>query len=241
MLFFLGLAAVLVIARWLDVWLERRPWLDLVLLLPLAFYAQSLVGVNQVPFEQAFWMRAPEKIPALFPFEHHTNAPVSYVRPDWAAPMLLAMLANTGVIRCYGADQSLVPGALAADAPGYRGNAFVADGPGKAQVITWSPNRATVRVTGARPGALVVYNMNYDVSWSADGKPALESERRVAGRLLPGHDSVEFSYFPRTLKYSIPVFLLTLLGAAFALGWLSRSRAMQVRDDARAVEVEPKT
>jgi hypothetical protein len=227
MLFFLGLACVVVIARHLDARLARRPWLDLALLGPLALYTYSLATTNQLPFEQAFWMRAPDNIPVHAQFEHRTNAQVSYLRPDWAAPMLLAMFANTGVIRCYGADQSLVPGAVAADAPGYRGNAFVADGAGLARVIAWTPNRATVRVEGARPGALVVYNMNYDVSWSADGRPALEVGRRVAGRLLPGRDSIEFSYFPRTLKYSVPIFVLTVALAfafAFGTGWLRRVR-----------------
>ncbi|MFZ5895314.1 MAG: hypothetical protein ACOY0T_29930 [Myxococcota bacterium] len=220
MVFFLGLACVIALAPRLERWLKRRPWLDLVLLLPLALYVRDLVNVNQRPFEQAFWMRAPDNIPALFPFEHHRDAPVSYVQRDWAAPMLLAMFANTGVIRCYGADPSLKVGAVAADAPNYEGNAFVADGPGRAEIIEWTPNRASVRVRGAEEGALVVYNMNYDVSWRADGAPALEVEGRVAARLLPGRDSIEFSYFPRTLKYSLPIFLLSI-GLVIASGTIA--------------------
>jgi len=226
MLFFLGLASVTALGPRLDRWIARRAWLDLLLLLPLALFLRDLVQVNQVPFEQAFWMRAPDTIPVSARFEHRTNAPVSYVEPDWAAPMLLAMFANTGVIRCYGADQSLQPGAVAADAPGYRGSAFVADGAGKASVVEWSPNRATVEVEGARPGALVVYNMNYDSSWSADGSPALDSERRVAARLLPGRTRVQFSYFPRTLKYSLPLFFVSIILMVYARRIARRAREL---------------
>ncbi len=228
MLLFLGLACVILLARAVDNLLARRPVFDLLLLVPLAIYVNDLVAQNQVPFDQAFWMRAPERIPVAPLFEHRTNAPVTYLEPDWSAPMLLAMFANTGVIRCYGADPSLAIGAIAADAPNYRGTAFIADGPGRADVVAWTPNRAAVRLRGAKPGALVVYNMNYDVSWSANGTPALQYEHKVAARLAPGHDTVEFSYFPRTFKYSLPVFALTLLGAAAllrrSLRWLPLPR-----------------
>jgi hypothetical protein len=210
MVFFLGLACVDTLGRALDPWLSRHRPFEALLLLPLAWFLVDLVAVNQIPFSQAFWMRAPEVLPRIEAFEHRTNPPVQYESADWAPPMLLSMFANTGVIRCYGADPALKPAARAADAPGYRGRAFVSDGPGSAEVVEWTPNRAVVRVIGARPGALVVYNMNFDRSWSADGEPALSAGGLVAARLAPGADTVRFAYFPRTFKISLPLFVLTL-------------------------------
>ena len=52
--------------------------------------------------------------------------------------------------------------------------------------------------------------MNYDSSWRADGEPALDHAGVVAGKLLPGSNRIEFSYFPRTLAWSVPLSLLTL-------------------------------
>jgi hypothetical protein len=156
-------------------------------------------------------MRAPEDIERNETFEHLTHAPVAYLERDWAAPMLLSMFANTGVIRCYGADTGGKAGAIAADARGYRGQSFVSNGPGTAEILEWTPNRAVVRVEGARPGALLAYNMNYDPSWRANGEPATQIEGLVAYRLSGTDEVVTFSYFPRTLKFSVPLALLTLV------------------------------
>jgi hypothetical protein len=211
MVFFLGLAFVDTVAPWLGAWLSRRRWLDAALLLPLALFLSDLVAVNQVPFSQAFWMRAPQIVPSPR-FEHHVNPPLQYQERDWAAPMLLAMFKNVGVIHCYGADPELTPAARAADAPGYRGEAFLLRGEGTAEVSEWTPNRAVVRVSGASPGALVAYNMNYDPSWSVDGGPALNENGLVAARLRGGDQTLHFSYFPRSFALSVPLFLLTLGG-----------------------------
>ena len=145
--------------------------------------------------------------------------------------MLLAMFDNVGVVHCYGADPELTPAVRAADAPGYRGPAYVADGAGSAQVVEWTPNRAVVRVHGARPSALVVYNMNYDPSWSVNGEPALNEHGLVAARLVGSENTLRFSYFPRTFAISLPLFAVTLLAlfrgrrVAAALTAFIRSRA----------------
>jgi hypothetical protein len=63
------------------------------------------------------------------------------------------------------------------------------------------------------PGELVVYDMNYDASWRANGEPALEYEGLVATRAPANGSRVEFRYVPRTLVWSVPLFLLTLVAA----------------------------
>ena len=224
MLLLLGLAFLTVLGPLADRVLRRFPALDLLFLVPVTLFCVDLGQVARQPFEQAFWLEKPEHIPALALFEHHSNAPINYVHKDWAQPMLLSMMANTGVIKCYGVDEHFKPAAQAADAPGYRGRVYLDEGPGTAELSDWSPNRAEVRVSGARAGALLVYNMNFDASWRANGRPALDHHGLVATRLEGGETRVTFRYFPRTFRYSLPLFFLTLAGCVFAFRgkpWLS--------------------
>jgi 6-pyruvoyl-tetrahydropterin synthase related domain len=227
MILFLGLAFVGWAAGFVDRRIVRRPWLDLLLLLPVAYVAADIAQVSHRPFAQAFWMEKPDHIAAAKMFEQHEAPATQYKVRDWAPPILLSMFANKGVIRCYGLDPRFHGiGAIAVESHDYRGRAYVVQGSGHAEVTKWSPNRVTVRVTGATPGALLVYNMNYFPSWSANGKPALNYDNAVATRLDAANEVVEFSYFPRTLKYSIPLFLLTL-GAAIGVPFAWRRRERQ--------------
>ena len=201
---------------------KRYVWLDWALLVPVVVFAWDMARFSRTPFTQAFWMRAPEHIERVEPFEHHAHSPVQYVERDWAEPMLLAMFANTGVTRCYGVDPNFRPAAKAVGARGYRGRAYVELGRGtlvdpsivRADVVEWTPNRAVVEVHGAPAGALVVYNMNYDPSWRVNGEPAESEHGLVAGRARGKDDRLEFRYHPRSLTWSLPLCALTLLGSA---------------------------
>ncbi|MEO8906314.1 MAG: hypothetical protein ABI488_27120 [Polyangiaceae bacterium] len=217
MLLLLGLAFLTVVGPYVDRWLKRFPVLDLCLLVPLSLWCVELGHISRQPFEQAFWMERPEELPALPQFEQHLVGPVNYVRRDWAPPMLLSMMANSGVIKCYGVDADFKPGALAVEQPGYRGNVYLAEGPGTAQLTGWSPNHADVLVSGARAGDVLAYNMNFDPNWTANGEPAIEYKGVVATRLTASTTQVTFHYAPRSLRYSIPLFLLTLGGIVWVL------------------------
>ena len=226
MLLMLGAAFVVFADRWLAPRLERRKMVDLLLLAPVALMAWDMARFSRTPFTQAFWMTAPSAIPRAELFEQRAEPPVQYVRRDWAAPMLLAMFANQGVTHCYGVDPNFVPSAIPAEASEYRGLAFVF-GDGQARVTAWTPNHAVVEVSGARPGDLLFYDMNYDASWRANGEPALEQHGLVATRLTAGTERVTFRYFPRTLRFSVPLALLTLLAcfwrpASRLRTWLAR-------------------
>jgi hypothetical protein len=147
------------------------------------------------------------------------------------------MFANRGLIRCYGIDPDFDGvGAIAADAPGYPGRAYVTQGDGSAEVVEWSPNRAVVRVGHASPDSLLVYNMNYDPSWRANGQPALDYRHAVAVRLRGGDETVEFSYFPRTFKWSLPLFVLTAAGG-FGVPYWWRRRRRRPADRVNAADV----
>jgi hypothetical protein len=231
MLLLLGAAFVAFAAKWLDEPVRRRPWLDVLLLAPVAVLAWDMARFSRTPFEQAFWMEKPEDLRRAEHFEHRLNPPVQYKRRDWAAPILLGMFANQGVILCYGFDPNFAPGAIPRESPDYRGLAWVAEGNGTARVVEWTPNRAVVEVSGASPGAVVAYDMNYDSSWRVDGEPALDHDGVVAGRLEPNATRIEFAYFPRTLRWSIPLFILTLGACLWRRrygpilgGWLRQAR-----------------
>jgi hypothetical protein len=210
MLLLLGAAFVAFAATHVDELVRRRPWFDLVLLVPVAVLCWDMARFSRTPFEQAFWMEAPARLRRAEHFEHRLDPPYQYVRRDWAAPILLAMFANQGVIRCYGFDPDFEPGAIPRESPDYRGLAWVVEGGGTARVVEWTTNRAVVEVSGASPEAVVAYDMNYDSSWRVDGEPALDFDGIVAGRLGPNTNRIEFRYFPRTLHYSLPLFLVTL-------------------------------
>jgi hypothetical protein len=218
MLLLAGLATAAALGRWLEPRLLRFRWLDPLLLGVVALYGVDVAHVASRAFEQSFWLRAPDRISRLGMFEHHLGAPVRYLRADWATPMYLSMLANTGVIQCYGVDPGFAGiGARAADAEGYRGRVFVEAGPGEAELAGWSPNRARVQVRGAQAGARVVYDMNWDPSWRAAELPAENDHEAVAGRLPVGASELIFRYVPRTLRWSVPICVLTLLACAWAL------------------------
>ena len=221
MVLVLSLALVAWAARWVDGWVRNRPWLDLALLAPLVLLVADLTHVAQRPIAQAFWMEAPESLPVPGAFVHRTHSTIRYVRRDWAPEVLLPSMINEGVIRCYGVPNTLRVGAIASDAPAYPGMAYVVGEPARARITEWSPNRAVVHIEGATPNALVVYNMNYDPSWHADGRQALAYHDQVAARVAPGTSSVVFRYFPRTLWVSVPLFLLTL-GVGFVWPWWRR-------------------
>jgi hypothetical protein len=219
MLLMLGAAFVMFAAPHLDPRVRRSPWLDVVLLVPVALFACDMVRFSQTPFEQAFWMQAPPTIRRAPLFEQRLDAPIHYVRRDWAQPILLSMFANTGVVRCYGVDPNFTPGAIPRGDSDYAGLAFIEGGRGTARVVDWGPSHAVVDVTDGTPGALLVYDMNHDPSWRANGAPALEHRGLVSARLRGGSERIELRYFPRTFRWSLPLFGLAVLGCLWQTRW----------------------
>ncbi|MBW2526529.1 MAG: hypothetical protein JRI23_20275, partial [Deltaproteobacteria bacterium] len=150
---------------------RRTRWLDLAVTVTVAALALDVASVSRLPMKSAMWMVPPE-IPAgrTFHFEH--NPPFHYRKRDWAGPMLLSMMANTGVINCYGVprDDERPAAALPKGHRRYRGEVYV-DGSGTAELTRWSPNEIEVSIRDAAPGALLVYNMNHRPGWRSDAGP----------------------------------------------------------------------
>lgn len=225
-LFPMLLVAALLFASWGEDLLRRsggrRRWLEPVLLAAVALLVLDAAFVGKRTFATSFLMEPPATIEVAPRFEHRKKPRVRYRVSDWAPPVLLSMMANQGVTECYGVPGSLRIGARAVEDPDYRGPAWLADGPGSAEVVAWSPNRALVRYRAA-PGSLLVYNMNFDPSWRAGDEPALEHGNAVAARVPSSEGVLEFRYAPRTMRYSLWLPPLTLAGC-LAGGWLVSRR-----------------
>jgi hypothetical protein len=219
----LGIVAAAGVAR---VVARRKRWAaawDLVASLLVLGLALDVGVVAQKPMAAAMWMVPPDHIPQDRAFHFEQEPPFQYKRRDWAGPMYLAMLGNTGVINCYGTPPFDRKGARPTTAPDYHGEAYVVrdDGraAGKATVAAWSPNHAVIRVEGAEPGALAVYNMNFDEGWHSDAGPVVPFHDALAVRLPQGGDARV------TLSYRPPGLVTGLLCAAItvaALVWLRR-------------------
>lgn len=193
------LVLALVAAAGLGRFITRRrlqaPWLDLVAAFAVMAMGIDIALVARKPMAAAMWMEVPPGIPQGRPFHFEQEPPFHYKRRDWAGPMYLAMLGNTGVINCYGTPAFDRKGAKPVTDPGYRGEVHV-EGGGEARIVAWSPNRAVIEVLGAKPGALLVYNMNYDEGWRADTGPVRPFENAVATPVPAVSSRITLSYRP---------------------------------------------
>ena len=187
MVLLLGLACVSAVGPWVDQMIGKRRWLDLVMLGPVMFVAFDLAGVARDTMSITFHLVPPAEIPQSAEFHQELHSPYQYKNPDpHADSVLLAMFANIGVVLAYGTPLFEGGHAAARGSPEYRGEAYISDGTGEARMARWTPNSATVEVSGASPGAFVVYNQNADPGWSADGRAALEWKQLVAAPAPPG-------------------------------------------------------
>jgi hypothetical protein len=193
------------------------PRLDALAAAVLFALAYDIAVVSQKPMLSAMWMVPPDHIPNDHPFHFEQEPPFQYKRRDWAGPMYLAMLGHTGVINCYGAPPFEHKGARPVSAPDYHGEVYVV-GEGKAQVVKWSPNRMIAEVEGAAPGALLVYNMNFDDGWRSDAGPVVSYHDALAVQLPAASGRVTFRYRPPYLGTGVLVAAL----AVGALVWLRR-------------------
>jgi len=194
--------------------IERRRWIDLLLLVPVFLVAQDIATVGRKTTEHVFFMSLPPAS-AAGEFHQEFGPPYDYTPGDWTGATMASMTNNLGIVGCYGVPDSLVRGAIPKGKPGYRGEAYVVDpaGHGSATITKWTPNTARVKYENAGPGAVLVYNTNFDPSWRANGKPAVEYNAVVATPVPLGSGEVKFSYYPRTLNWGLAVFALTAFAA----------------------------
>jgi hypothetical protein len=131
--------------------------------------------------------------------------------------MLLSMMANTGVLNCYGVPrkEGERPAPSARGAAGYRGEVYL-EGGGEAEILRWSPSHVEVQVRGAPSGSLLVYNMNFRRGWRSDSGEA-RAHRGLVAAAVTGDAVVRLSYRPPGLGWGLGLFGCTL--ALLVAGW----------------------
>jgi hypothetical protein len=205
------------------------PWLDAAAALLVVWLAVDIAQVSQLPMNNAMWMLPPDGLPQNRPFHSEQDPPFQYKRRDWASPSYPAMLANTGIINCYGVPPFDRKGARGAGAPDYRGEVWLS-GSGAATIVAWSPNHVVVDVEGAPEGSLLVYNTNFDEGWRSDAGPVVALKNVVAVRLAGGSRRVTFRYRPPWLGLGV----LCAATAAGALVWLRRREVEEIEGEGAA-------
>jgi hypothetical protein len=180
-LLMLGLAFAAGAGRWLERAMRARPWLDVVLMVPVYFMALDIAAVGRQATDKAFLLSGPE-IVAAPEFQQVKGQLYDYTPHQAGGATLLAMHANVGRIDCYGIPEFDKRGAIGREDPRYQGETYVAGAPGRARIVEWSPNHAVVEYTDAGPDAVLVYNMNWEKSWRADDRPASNHASACAPR-----------------------------------------------------------
>jgi hypothetical protein len=243
--------------RWRRFAAARR-WAEPLLLAVVGLYALDLAAVARQATGAPFRLRVPEVRPAPR-FAQFARSPYAYGKPaveegrlreryDWPAKIVYpTMLANQGVVRCYGVPPEVSSAATGSDQPGYRGLVYLASGRGEARVVDWTPNAVRVGVTGASPGDTLVYDMSFAAGWRADGRPALDWHGLVGAPVTDraGAQVVELRYRPPGLTGGLVAFGLTVVGLAGLLVFLSGRRSgrgpgREVEDHHLPVVVEPR-
>jgi len=212
----LGIVVAVGVGRLIDRAARRFMWADAAVALAAFALALDIASVAKKPMKDAMWMVAPAGIVRAETFTFVKNPPYHYVRRDWAGPMYLAMLANTGVLDCYGAPPFEERGAMSRRDRRYRGEATLLGGAGEAKVVRWTPSSAVIALADLKEEARLVYNMNFDPGWRAevDGAPAAVSaaSHRVSVAVPAGARQVSLRYVPPNFYLGLAIAALTAAG-----------------------------
>ena len=192
---------------------------ELALMIPVTCLALDIAFFGHKTMDRAFVKVIAPAIAFNPVFAQREEASQHYADkefPEQGMPVLLPMLANEGVVHCYGLPDLAYRGAVGRGMPQYRGEVYVTGGSGTVRLVEWSPNKAVVEFWNVAPEASVVYNMNYDDGWRADGARAEQVDGAVGVRPIAPNGRVVFRYFPRSLVVGIAICAATLaaIGAA---------------------------
>ena len=214
----------------------RMRWLMEIGATVVAFHlVRDIREVDSAPLMHTFERPVPSIPDSVGGFRTYKHLPpdVEYDEGEWAPATLTAFIANVGSIDCNtfpgynnytrgGSGRSPGMGAFGIGDVDYRGEAYVAEGRGTAQIVRWTPNSVDVRIEGATPGDHVVLNQNWDAGWHANGAPAVAWHDAVASTISSSSTTVRFRYWPATLWLGISVFVLS----AFAPMAATRARRL---------------
>jgi len=197
----------------LGTWAERigGRWVRRLLVagIGLAVYAELLaLGWNL--FSDVFVCQ-PREVPHNEQFAQRHADDDAIRHPSMYSALYPYLLSNSGVLREY-ENVAVKPGKVRITTdPDYRGEAYLEDSHGTAEIAEWSMSRVKVRLRVTAPDRLVL-NQNYFLGWKAIRRWASGTVEKVPGPqddaslqspdglvwigVQPGVDEVEFYYLP---------------------------------------------
>jgi len=231
----LAVVSVAVLERALRRAAWARPWLEFALLGSVAWVAYDVAHIARQPITHMFSTAMPVVPASTVPFRTEVHIPPSLAyQSEWVAPELTAVLGDLGTTDCgtYPAFHNYfrdhlghIPG-LGAHGVGdkdYKGEAYVAEGTGTAELVRFTPNEMTVAVHGAIVGEHVVLNQNWDPGWSAKGARTEELADQVSARITSPEQTFVFRYRPLAWWPGLAIFVGTLGGIVWV--WRRQRRA----------------
>lgn len=124
--------------------------------------------------------------------------------------MSKSILNNKGVVNAYepAPHTSYV---IANTDPKYKGEFYLKDNFGKAQLLSWSPNKFSVRINVISDDYLIV-NQNYAYGWKVKEDRSVEnSTGLISVKVSPNDKIINFYYLPNTFIIGTIISLCTLL------------------------------
>lgn len=131
--------------------------------------------------------------------------------------MMEAFLRNEGTINGY--EPAHIPvKAIASDDPLYKGEVFLKEAEGVAEIASWSPNRIEILTNISRDGYICI-NQNFDPSWRAKGgKRVFSLDGIIATDVGRGDRKLVFFYLPTSFITGI---IISVVGIGVSLIFLS--------------------
>ena len=182
---------------------HKRPRFRVAMYIVFALIIADLFVVNSPVFDStaAGAIVAPDRAPA---FVQVTGDKLR---------MFDTFLSNRGTLDCY----EMLPfarQAIPADASEYRGEVF-RTGEGTATLMSWSPNRVVVAVSGA--GELTL-NQNYAAGWKTEeGLPVYNHRGLITTRIAPSDRVVTLYYQPPLFAWALVISCGAVLGSLYLM------------------------
>lgn len=154
-------------------------------------------------------------------FAYDANGPMTeetaHQHGAWSG-LMVGLNSNFGLLECH-ESANVAINAKAADAPGYRGEAYLEEAEGSVDIRGRTFNTIQLAATLADPGYVVV-NMNYYDGWRASTGSIVDLGGLIAVELPAGTHEVELTFRSRTFVAGLAITLATCAAGVWL--WLRR-------------------
>jgi len=195
------------------------------------------VAVLELPREARLWKQDLDGL-KLAEGSGLSTSPIQHIRLNWLRKnphfrrdaywliqpetlnAYLNLLQGKGTLDFYD-PQHLAPFALAPDDAGYRGETFLAQERGFAQIVKFSPDRTLIQFRTDEPANLIL-NQNYFPGWRVKGHVRGKVQPYnglISVEVAPGEGKAVFQFLPTSFFIGLSISLLAL-GVSCYIGFL---------------------